>query len=460
MNRLEEIEERLAEIRGLLDRPDADLAALEAEIESLTTERKALVEAIAKRQARVDAVVNGDWPVIRRFPSSGDDPPLEEPSDSARRIIDRMHKRGLLPASAAALAERLVTSDDEGTRGFASRWAQATGDDKYARAFFKLLADPAKGHMLWTEEERAAYQRVQGLKVEMRGMTTGPGYGGEMLPLYLDPAILLTSEGSTNPLRQIARVVTTTSNAWQGVTSAGVSAEWKAEADEAADATPSLDEAKIPVYFGDAFVPYSYEVAQDALRHSEELARILIDAADQLQAEAFTTGSGSGQPTGFVTALDGTSSEVSPATAETFAAADVYAVQNALPARFQSQARWVAGLSTINAIAQFETENGARVFPEVADGRLLRRPLHECSNMAGADEINPSATADNLILAYGDWQNFVIVDRIGSMIELIPQVFGTNGRPTGQRGAFLWFRTGSDVVVPEAFRILNVATTA
>jgi predicted phage gp36 major capsid-like protein len=33
-------------------------------------------------------------------------------------------------------------------------------------------------------------------------------------------------------------------------------------------------------------------------------------------------------------------------------------------------------------------------------------------------------------------------------------------RPTGQRGALLWFRTGSDVVNPNAFRLLSIPTTA
>lgn len=35
-----------------------------------------------------------------------------------------------------------------------------------------------------------------------------------------------------------------------------------------------------------------------------------------------------------------------------------------------------------------------------------------------------------------------------------------NRRPTGQRGALLWFRTGSDVVIPNAFRLLSIRTTA
>lgn len=36
---------------------------------------------------------------------------------------------------------------------------------------------------------------------------------------------MLTSNGSTNPLRQISRVVQTTTDSWNGVTSAGVTAE-------------------------------------------------------------------------------------------------------------------------------------------------------------------------------------------------------------------------------------------
>ncbi|MDM7913764.1 MAG: hypothetical protein QUU85_00660, partial [Candidatus Eisenbacteria bacterium] len=168
-------------------------------------------------------------------------------SDPALRTIEQAHKRGLLPPAAATVAERLVVTGDDESRGLASRWAQATGDDKYASAFFKLLGDPQRGHMLWTEEERAAYQRVEAVKRELRGMSTAAGYGGALLPLFLDPSILLTSEGSTNPLRRIARVVQTTSNAWQGVTSAGVTAEWKTEAAEAADATPGTAPAAIPV---------------------------------------------------------------------------------------------------------------------------------------------------------------------------------------------------------------------
>ena len=43
---------------------------------------------------------------------------------------------------------------------------------------------------------------------------------------------------------------------------------------------------------------------------------------------------------------------------------------------------------------------------------------------------------------------------------VVPPDGTPNGRPTGQRGLLLHVRTGSDVVVPNAFRVLSVPTTA
>jgi HK97 family phage major capsid protein len=91
--------------------------------------------------------------------------------------------------------------------------------------------------------------------------------------------------------------------------------------------------------------------------------------------------------------------------------------------------------------------------------RLLSRAMNELSNMDGS--INPAATETNYPLAYGDFgAGMVIVDRIGSTLELVPHLFGPNRRPTGQRGALLWFRTGADVVIPDAFRLLSIPTAA
>ena len=57
-------------------------------------------------------------------------------------------------------------------------------------------------------------------------MSTTAANGGYLIPFHLDPTVILTNAGSTNPFRAISRVDTIASNVWHGVTSAGVTAEW------------------------------------------------------------------------------------------------------------------------------------------------------------------------------------------------------------------------------------------
>lgn len=380
--------------------------------------------------------------------------------DRARRALDATHRRNVEDARDEAFerAERMIGNRREATR--ASAWAIAASDPAYESAFEKMLRDVTRGHLEWTDAERLSFARVQEIS---RAMSLTDANGGYMVPFTLDPAIMLTSDGSVNPLRSLARVESTTTNQWQGVTSAGVTATWRPETEESTDDAPTVDDAPINVHTGDAFVPFSYEWGMDARDPLGELRRLLVDAADQLMATAYTVGTGDAndQPTGFVTALDGTASELSPAVAETFADTDVYTTLEAVPPRFRPRAAWMAELSTLNAMAQFETGNGARLFPELADGRLLMRRIEENSLLDPVSGINTAATADNFVLAVGDWRaGFVIVDRIGTTVELLPYLVGANGRPTRQRGLHLWFRTGSGVVNAAALRVLNVATTA
>lgn len=434
-----------------------DLSKVKSLDGKTSAERVAYVKALNERVGELRAVQKAAEASGYAGESAFDDFRPAGANDAAKRTLEAAFKSAGLTADAATKAEALLSQGSVAERSLSAAWVAATGDEHYASAFAKLAKDPSRGHMLWTERERTAYQAAKSVQDRLKaGSLTG---NSELLPLYLDPTINLTSAGSINPLRRIARVVQTTSNTWQGVTSAGVTAEWKTEGAQMSDATPGTDPAPIPVHFGDAWVPYSFELDQDAgptwLR---DLGRLLADSADQLQNTAYTTGSGTGQPTGIITALTGTASEVNAAADDTFAKGDVYNLQNVLPARFQPNAQWCANLSIINTMSQMETTAGARLFPELSDGRLLNRPINELSNMDGV--LTTTGAVSNFVLLYGDFQNFVIADRIGSSVEFVQNVVGADGRPTGQRGMMLWFRTGSDVVVDNAFRMLDVASAA
>jgi hypothetical protein len=64
------------------------------------------------------------------------------------------------------------------------------------------------------------------------GATTTGGFG---VPVLIDPSIILTAQGSDNPFLRLCRVVDVTSNVWKGVSSAGVSWSFDAEAAEVSD---------------------------------------------------------------------------------------------------------------------------------------------------------------------------------------------------------------------------------
>ncbi|MDI9943260.1 phage major capsid protein [Rhodococcus sp. IEGM 1302] len=374
--------------------------------------------------------------------------------DAALSNVERSHKAGRLTDAAAALSEKLI-----GSESIAARLAATTGSDAYRSAFAKLVVNPERGHLLWTPQESEAYRNAESVRSIISGSS---GTGKHLVPWDLDPAVILTSAGSVSPLREISRVVTTSSNQWNGVSSAGVTAEWLAETAEAADASPSFAPEPVPLFKSSAWIEFSFEAEEDALGLLSELQRLLADGALELENAALVNGNGTTQPTGIVTSLvaAGGSVIVPGSGTEALAAADLYNLQNALGPRFQPNASFAANLATINTIRQFETGSGALKFPSAQNvpATLLGRPLHEVSNIDGT--LNPAATESNYVAIYGDFGNFVIVDKLGSTVELVPQVFGPNRRPTGQRGLLLHRRIGSDVVNPAAFKLLRINTTA
>lgn len=352
-----------------------------------------------------------------------------------------------------AATEIIERHDDE--HGRLSQQVLITSTPAYLRAWSKLARNPLAANL--TPEESQAVTDVE----TFRAMSLTDSAGGYLVPFQLDPTVIITSAGSRNDIRQFARQVVATGDVWHGVSGGAVQWSWDAEAAEVSDDSPTLGQPAIPNYKAAGFVPISIEAFEDGPNVTNEVARLLAFGKDSLEAEAFITGTGIGQPTGLITALDGTSAETAPLTPETFALADLYNIQGALPARHRANASWLANNLIYNKVRQFDTNGGAALWEFLGADRpvnLLGRRVGEAEAMDGT--INPAATADNFVLAFGAFENFVITDRIGFKVEFLPHLFGANRRPTGQRGWYAYYRVGSDVVDPGAFKVLNVATTA
>lgn len=327
-----------------------------------------------------------------------------------------------------------------------ARMALATSSPEYIRGWSKVAS--GRGHMLSDAEKRALE----------RAMTLTDSQGGYLVPFQLDPTVIITANGSRNQIRQIARQVVATGDVWNGVSAGAVSWSWDAESVEVSDDSPTLGQPSIPVYKAAGFVPITIEALQDEANVTTEVARLLSFGRDVLEASAFTVGTGSNQPTGLITALVASSPTVvvPSLTTDTFASGDVYALDNALPARYRSNASWLANRAIYNRIRNFDTQGGAQLWERIrADvpPELLGRPTYEAEAMDG--DLNVSV--DNYVLVYGDFDNYVIADRIGMTVEFVPHLFGTgNNRPNGQRGWYAYYRVGADSVNDAGFRLLNV----
>jgi predicted phage gp36 major capsid-like protein len=130
-------------------------------------------------------------------------------------------------------------------------------------------------------------------------------------------------------------------------------------------------------------------------------------------------------------------------------------------------------LFTFDKVRQFDTAGGSGVWqdrtgsasaaasaarPSAARARTPARPACRGSSAARRTSRrrwprrrSPPASK---ILVIGDWRYFVIVDRVGMDIELLPHLLGANRRPTGQRGLYAYWRNSSDVLSAAAFQVL------
>lgn len=322
-----------------------------------------------------------------------------------------------------------------------------TGSPEYARAFREYMRTPAFGP---PPELRAA-------------MTTTDANGGVMIPQWLDPTINLTNAGTNNVIDQLVDIVPITSNIWEGVTSAGVTAAMLAEGAEVTDNTPTFEGPTITANKAAAYLFASYEVLQDT--GFDEVGMLFEDAKSRLEETQLTTGNGTaGNCTGLITALSGTGPSFAgtsgAAGAADFVIGDVYGTKNALGPRFRRNANWMANPAILDRIRQFGNaaagSNAANFWVDLgADvpSVLLGKGAYENEAM---DSTIVSGSNDDILL-FGDFKQYKHIVRVGMSIMYNPLVISTgSGRPTGQAGWFGFWRFGGNVITSNGFKLLRV----
>lgn len=363
--------------------------------------------------------------------------------DAAMRAVEQARFPGAADRSAAqGNVERLLdTVDDE--QGTLARRVLVTGSPVYQRAFGKALTSLST-HGLTAEEQRA--------------LSLGSdGAGGYAVPFQLDPTVILTSDGVVNPLRQVSRVVQITGKKWEGVSTTGTTVSRSAEAAQVDDNSPTFTQPSVGTTRVTGFVPFSTELEASWGALQSEITMVLDDAKATEEAGSFMSGNGTApQPQGLLTALAAASGSVIPTAGDSaYAVADLYALDEDLPPRARARAVFMGSKAVYNKTRQFATTDGPSLWVRLGAStppELIGYPAYEASEM-GSD-----ITSD-YFLVLGDFSKFLIVDRVGMSVELVPHLFGANGRPTGQRGVLAIWDNACLVLDANSFRVLHGHTS-
>jgi HK97 family phage major capsid protein len=393
-------------------------------VEQITDEQRAYLQ---RQYERGSFESGAEFPVPNQPTEST---PTGAPRDEALRTIEQHSKNNVLRSDAADRLDRVVREEDP--LGLGARYLRAVASEDYLSAFGRLLQYGPNAHLRMSAAEVAAIQEVTRVE-ELRTMNIGTGSAGSYaLPFTLDPSITLTSSGALNPIRQVARTESIITDTWKGVSSDGVTATYAPELTEVGDNSPTLAQPTVSTEKGQAFVPFSIEIGQDWPSLQSELVRLLSDAKDVL--DALTT-----------------AQRVQTASVATLAATDAYLLKASLPARFIPNAAFTFHPNTLDSFYRFVGGGGSEpaLMPE-RDGNLLGKSTYEWSTLG------TGTTTGTKLGIYGDFKSYLIADRIGGTVELIPHLLGSNRRPLGARGLFYYWRTGAGVINPNALRYLEV----
>jgi HK97 family phage major capsid protein len=456
-------------IRGEIEALDAEIRALHedenGELREFTPEQQ--VEFDAKRAERAAKVA-----LLERHEAIEAQAALPARTEKAvapavivkRDAMDIMEDRASTPAQLADAATRALEDKVEApenmehVRAVLKRhssdkaWARGIilrSSDEYTSAWAKVFCGR---EFSLTNEERTVL-----------GVSTNAN-GKFLLPTHLDPTIILTSALSTNEVRKLARVVTLTDGqaAWNGITSAGVTASWDGEVVEVSDDSPTFGNPSIATVRAQALVQASVSAVEDIANLGNDIMMMFADAKDRLEGAAHATGAGTTEPKGVFTAVAAvTASRVTSTTAATIGLVDLNSVYTGVPKRYRSNSTWLAAPTYTVAIKALGTAVSASYSGDLRDpvaGRILGRPLVE-SDDAPTTQTTTALDAEVLL---GDFSQYVIVDRPGGMsVEYIPHLFNTaNNLPDGRRAWYATWRTGADVTNVNAFRLLVDKTSA
>jgi len=272
--------------------------------------------------------------------------------------------------------------------------------------------------------------------------------GGFLVPEEFENQIVTALE-ENNVIRSIAKTITTAAERKIPIAATHSVAQWTPENGAYTESNPTFGQKTIDAFKLTDLVKVSTELLQDSMFNlesyiSSEFARAFGVAEEQ----AFCTGTGVGQPTGIFTENGGEIGLTLTSTTN-ITCDNIIELVHSLKSPYRRNAVFLMNDSTISMLRKLKDTNGAYLWqPSLQAGqpdRLLGYPLYTSPYV-------PIVASASLPIAFGDFSNYWIADRMGRSVQRLNELYAGNG----QVGFIATERVDAKVILSEGIKLLKM----
>jgi len=376
--------------------------------------------------------------------------------NTAKEFLDQKRgENGLVPPEAAAEYDKMEADMVALGKEIERLERQTTFDLEMAKPTSSpILGAPTKPAEAKTGRASDEYKTdfgniLRGKPPINNVLSTSPDTdGGYLVPVEFERQIVMGLE-EANVVRRIGKVITTSAERKIPIAATQSIAKWTAENAAITESSPTFTQKTIDAFKLTNLIKVSVELLQDSMFDLESyIAAEFARAFGVAEEEAFCIGTGTGQPSGIFTATGGDVG-VTAGSATAINTDNLIDLVYALKSPYRRNAAFLMRDITVSAIRKLKDSNGQYLWqPSVQAGepdRLLGYPLHTSPYV-------PIAAANALPVAFGDFSNYWIADRMGRTVQRLIELYAGNG----QIGFIATQRVDAKVILSEGIQLLKM----
>jgi len=376
--------------------------------------------------------------------------------NTAKEFLDQKRgENGLVPAEAAAEYEKMETDMVALGKEIERLERQAAYDIEMGKPTSAPITNaPTKPDVPKTgrasDEYKADFGNIlRGKQPINNVLSTSPDTdGGYLVPLEFERQIVMGLQ-EANVVRSIAKTISTSAERKIPIAATHSTARWTLENAAIIESNPTFEQKTIDAFKLTDLIKVSVELLQDSMFDLESyIAAEFARAFGVAEEEAFCVGTGTGQPTGIFTASGGDVG-VTAKSATAVGVDDLIDLIYALKSPYRRNAKFLMRDVTVSALRKLKDNNGQYLWqPSVQAGepdRLLGYPIY-------TSPYAPAVAAGALPIAFGDFSNYWIADRMGRTVQRLNELYAGNG----QVGFISTQRVDGKVILSEGIQLLKM----